>query len=324
MSTPAGSAGIVADYDALLLDLDGVVYVGSHAVAHAVTSLRWARQVGVATAYVTNNASRPPSVVAAHLRSFGLDVPDGDVVTSAQAGAREIAARLTAGSRVLAIGGPGVALALSARGLVPVFAAAAQPDAVLMGYGPDVAWRDLAEAAYAVGRGALFVATNTDTTIPTPEGIAPGNGTLVAAVVAATGREPLVAGKPCAPLITESIERLGAQHPLIVGDRLDTDVEAGHRTGLDTLLVLTGVTDVDVLLAAPPAHRPTFVAADLRGLREPASALRIGGSGGHDGLAPLRAACAESWLAADRGRPVPVDDATREELVRAVRGMLAG
>lgn len=308
----APRAALAEVHDALLLDLDGVVYVGPHAVRHAVASIRAARERGAATAYVTNNASRPPTDVATHLRELGLDVEEHDVVTSAQAGAREVADRVPAGSRVLAIGGPGVARALRERGLEPVTEAAAGPAAVLMGYGPGVAWRDLAEAAYAVEAGALFVATNLDATIPTAQGIAPGNGALVATVVTATGREPLVAGKPCEPLMRESVERVGAQSPLVVGDRLDTDVEAGHRSSLPSLLVLTGVTDVATLLAAPPERRPTYLAADLRGLLQPGAVLALAPTEGHvgdDGLAALRDGCRQAWAARDAGEPDPWTDA---------------
>lgn len=334
MTVPAGPGRAGSDlastlldrHDALLLDLDGVVYVGPQPVAHAVDALLAAVGSGVATAYVTNNAARPPEVVAEHLRSFGLPVDAHDVVTSAQAGAREVAARVPAGSRVLAVGGPGVAAALAARGLVPVARADEGPTAVLMGYGPQVAWTDLAEAAYAVGAGALLVATNTDLTIPTAQGIAPGNGTLVAAVVAATGREPLVAGKPFAPLMDESVERIGARRPLIVGDRLDTDIEAGHRTGIPSLLVLTGVTGVDELLAAPEHRRPTYVAADLRGLADDADALAISGGGtdAGDGLDALREQCRLAWAAADAGASAPVEPELRAALVEDVRRALAG
>ena len=319
-------APLFAGFDALLLDLDGVVYVGDEPVPHAVAVLLAARAAGAVTAYVTNNASRPPGVVAEHLRSFGLDVDAHDVVTSAQAGAREVAARCGAGSRVLAVGGPGVAAAAVARGLVVVSRASDAPDAVLMGFGPDVGWRDLADASYAVSAGALFVATNTDLTIPTAAGIAPGNGTLVAAVVAATGCAPLVAGKPYAPLIEESVERVGAQRPLIVGDRLDTDIEAGRRCGIATLLVMTGVTDVATLLRAAPAQRPTFVAADLRGLMTPAEQVVVtqpGDSAPAGPLAALRRACRASWAAADSGVPYRLAEPDLAVLVDEVQRALA-
>lgn len=312
MTATSGAETLLDRHDALLVDLDGVVYRGSTAVPHAVASLTSAVAAGAVLAFVTNNAARPPAAVAEHLRELGLACEPGDVVTSAQAGAREVAARVAPGSAVLAVGGPGVALALEERGLVPVTSAADGPAAVMMGFGPDVSWRALAEAAYAVGSGAVFVATNTDTSIPTARGIAPGNGTLVGAVQAATDRAPVVAGKPYAPLMRESVERVGARRPLVVGDRLDTDVEAGHVSGIPSLLVLTGVTDVETLLAAPEDRRPTYVAADLRGLLLPAAATQVLPTAAEhpdvDGLAVLRAACRAAWSAADRGAPTPPRD----------------
>jgi ribonucleotide monophosphatase NagD (HAD superfamily) len=220
---------------------------------------------------------------------------------------------------VLAVGGAGVAEALRARGLEPVTRASDGPAAVLMGYGPDVSWRELAQASYAVGSGAVFVATNTDLSIPTAEGIAPGNGTLVGAVAAATGRVPVVAGKPFAPLMLESVERVGARCPLVVGDRLDTDIEAGHVSSIPSLLVLTGVTDVVALLAAEPHRRPTYVAADLRGLLSLPELLALGAvdeaavTGADDGLAALREGCRRAWSAHDSGSadPTTADDVRR-------------
>jgi ribonucleotide monophosphatase NagD (HAD superfamily) len=148
----------------------------------------------------------------------------------------------------------------------PVSSAEDMPAVVVQGYSPDLGWKDLAEATYAVRRGVPWIATNTDTTVPTSRGIAPGNGTLVAAVRAASGVIPQVAGKPELPLHRESILRSGATRPLIVGDRLDTDIEGAVRGHTDSLLVLTGVTTVADLLAAPADRRPSYLADDLRGL----------------------------------------------------------
>ena len=307
--TPPPDGTLLAQHDALLIDLDGVVYVGHHAVPQAVQALRAARDSGVHTAYVTNNASRPPSTVAEHLRSFGLDVDDADVVTSAQAGARLIADRLPAGSAVLVVGGPGVPECVAACGLVPVTSAEPTPAAVLMGYGANVCWSDLAEASYAVQAGALFVATNGDLSFPTPRGLAPGNGTLAGAVAAATGVQPIFAGKPFAPLIEESIRRVNAVAPLMVGDRLDTDIEAADISGIPSLLVFTGVTDVRTLLLAPSYRRPTYVSADLRGLALlPSDLVVTSVSSGPDGLGPLRAATQQAWPRVDQGDPDPLRD----------------
>ena len=199
---------LAAVHDVALLDLDGVVYIGKGAVPHAAAALDSASAVhGMRSVFVTNNAARPPEVVAAHLVELGVRAAPGDVVTSAQAGARMLAERLPAGSRVLGIGGPGVPAALRERGLVPVESVDDEPVAVMQGFGPKVGWKQLAEGSLAIERGLVWVATNVDATIPSPRGRVLGNGSLVAALRHATGAEPLVAGKPLPPLMEESVER---------------------------------------------------------------------------------------------------------------------
>ena len=261
---------LVQGYEGLVCDLDGVVYVGPTAVPHAVEALS---AVDVPVVYATNNASRTPHEVAEHLTRLGIPCRPEQVVTSSEAAAWLLAADLAEGERVLAVGGAGVAAALEQRGFVPVLPKDASdgpvPAAVVQGYGSQVCHADLAEAAYAIEAGARWIATNTDGTLPTERGIAPGNGTLVAAVARATGRDPdAVAGKPGPPLYLLAAERLGvdAARLLGVGDRLDTDVEGGVRAGTDVLLVLTGVDDVDAALDAPEGRRPSMVAPDLRWL----------------------------------------------------------
>jgi glycerol-1-phosphatase len=265
----AADKPLAASYDTALLDLDGVVYRGADGVPHAVSSLMAAADLGMRLAYVTNNASRTPEAVAGHLRELGLAVEATDVVTAAQAVARLIAEQVPRGARVLVVGGEGLRQALLGHGLTLVSSADDDPAAVVQGYLPDTSWADLAEAAYAVERGVPWFAANTDKTMPTARGIAPGNGALVGAVAAATGTWPTVAGKPEPALHRESVLRTGARRPLVVGDRLDTDIEGANRVGVDSLLVLTGVTRLEQLRAAPKEHWPTYVAADLRGLIEP-------------------------------------------------------
>ncbi|MEU6008576.1 HAD-IIA family hydrolase [Streptomyces sp. NPDC047453] len=314
---PEGSAQALSEaYDTALLDLDGVVYAGGHAIAHAVDSLGTARAGGMHLAYVTNNALRTPAAVAAHLTELGIRAEAADVVTSAQAVARLIADQVPSGARVLVIGGEGLRTALRERGLEPVESADDDPAAVVQGYGgPELAWGRFAEACYAIARGVPWFASNTDLTIPGARGIAPGNGAAVEVVRIATGAEPQVAGKPLPPMHRETILRTGAERPLVVGDRLDTDIEGAFNGGVDSLLVLTGVTDGAKLLAAPPRHRPTYVDADLRGLltgqpeitRE-GDGFRCGGwtatadtglelNGEGEALDGLRALCAAAWTA---------------------------
>jgi HAD superfamily hydrolase (TIGR01450 family) len=224
---------------------------------------------GVRVGYLTNNAARPPELVAKHLRDLGLPAEAADVVTSAQAGARLLRERLPSGAAVLAVGGPGVADALAAVGLRVVQSANDDPLAVMQGYGPDVGWRDLAEATYALRRGIPYVATNLDLTVPTERGIAPGNGLLVEAVRRASGVEPVVAGKPERALVEESVERLGAHRPLIVGDRLDTDIAAANRYGCDSLAVLSGVSQPADIATAGPDLRPTYIGRDVSAVMAP-------------------------------------------------------
>ncbi|MGW0702483.1 HAD hydrolase-like protein [Streptomyces sp. NPDC002867] len=268
---PDGSAVALSEaYDTALLDLDGVVYAGGEAIAHAVESLATARAGGMHLAYVTNNALRTPDAVAGHLTELGIPTAAGDVITSAQAVARLISEQVPSGSRVLVVGGEGLRVALRERGLEPVESAEDGPVAVVQGYGgPDLAWGRFAEACYAIARSVPWFASNTDLTIPSARGIAPGNGAAVEVVRIATGAEPQIAGKPLPPMHRETILRTGAERPLVVGDRLDTDIEGAFNGGVDSLLVLTGVTDAAQLLAAVPQHRPTYVDADLRGMLTP-------------------------------------------------------
>lgn len=321
-TTPSGSStALSAAYDTALLDLDGVVYAGGLAIDHAVEALGTARDGGMHLAYVTNNALRTPAAVARHLTELGVPAEPADVITSAQAVARLVADQLPAGARVLVIGGEGLRVALRERGLQPVESADDDPAAVVQGYGgPDLAWGRFAEASYAINRGLPWFASNTDLTIPGARGIAPGNGAAVEVVRIATGAEPKVAGKPLPPMHRETVLRTGAERPLVVGDRLDTDIEGAFNGGVDSLLVLTGVTDAAQLVAAAPEHRPTYIDADLRGLLTGQPEVTPAGEGfgcggwtatardgrlvldgGGDPLDGLRALCAAAWSHAGDG-----------------------
>jgi HAD superfamily hydrolase (TIGR01450 family) len=313
---------LVERYDVALLDLDGVIYVGHDPVPGAADALTRARSRGIRLAFVTNNASRTPVEVASLLGKVGVRAETDEIVTSAQAAARVLAEKLPAGARVLVVGADALRQEVTGRGLAVVASADEEPDAVVQGYAPDTSWRDLAEATVAVRRGAWWVATNIDTTLPSARGALPGNGALVGVVTAATGARPLVTGKPEPALHRESVDRTGARSPLVVGDRLDTDIEGANAAGSASMLVLTGVTGADELLAAEAVHRPTYLAADLTGLvtphpapqREAGGGWRCGGwqvsaaddgavvlSGtGPDRLDALRALCAAAWEA---GRP---------------------
>jgi len=272
-----------ASYDVALLDLDGVVYSGSHAIDGAVDALAAARDAGLRLAFVTNNASRSASAIAEHLTRLGIPVTAADVVTSAQAAATLIASRFPPGSPVLVAGSNALRLAVRKRGLRPVSLAADHPVAVVQGYAPDMNYGLLAEAGVAVRDGAFYVATNSDSTLPTPRGLQPGNGSLLQVIITATGTLPVVAGKPETPLHAEAVARTGARHPLVIGDRLDTDIEGAVRGGADSMLVMTGVTSARDAALAAPGRRPTYIAADLGGLLEPQPAIGPHGSDGQAG-----------------------------------------
>jgi HAD superfamily hydrolase (TIGR01450 family) len=340
-------------YDVALLDLDGVVYLGEQPVTGAPQALDSVRQAGMRLAFVTNNASRTPDQVAELLQRVGVPADADEVVTSAQAAAHYLADRLPAGSPVLVLGTTGLIDALTERGLKPVFSAEHDPAAVVQGFFPGLDWAALAEGAVAIGRGVPWLATNLDSTVPSPRGPLPGNGSLVAALRHATGRSPEATGKPDPAMHAESVERSKARCPIVVGDRLDTDIEGARRADCDSLLVFTGVTDAAKLLAAPALHRPDYLGQDVSALlhSHPAVAesehlVSCGSAGvefrgaelvltsddpeggGGDGLDGLRALAVASWRLLDAGataRPVrAADDASARLIQRLGLGHAAG
>jgi HAD superfamily hydrolase (TIGR01450 family) len=256
--------------DAVLADLDGVVYQGPNAIPHAVDALSRVVADGLRTGYITNNASRTDAQVAEHLTSFGLSVAPEDVVTSPQAAMRILTTLVEPGATILVVGGIGLVTEVEKAGLVVTRSAADKPAAVVQGFAPEVGWTQLAEASFALHDPAVYwVATNTDWTIPVAGGIAPGNGTLVSAVHTAVGRLPVVAGKPEKAIFDEAMARFGASNPAFIGDRLDTDTMGAKRAGIRAIHVLTGIDRAKQLLAAPANSRPDFILEDLRQLFEP-------------------------------------------------------
>jgi glycerol-1-phosphatase len=322
-----GCSGAPADrFDLALVDLDGVAYRGHEPIDGAADGLTAARDRGMRLVFVTNNASREPESVADQLTDLGIPAHASEVMTAAQAAAQLLRTRLPRGAKVLVVGGAGLVTAVRAAGYVVVDSADDEPDAVAQGFAPEVGWAQLAEAAYAIERGAWHVASNLDLSLPTARGFAPGNGSLVGAVRAATGVTPDSAGKPAPTMYHMAVERAGARETLVIGDRLDTDLAGARAGGLVGLHVLTGVsTPRDDVLAAP-GERPHLIAADLRGLLvehpEPvagedgwwtcrdASArvadgrLELGRGAGDDvegRVDVLRAACAAAWAHVDGG-----------------------
>lgn len=257
---------LATQYDVALLDLDGVVYLGNQAIPGVADALSAVRAEGMRLAFVTNNAARPPEAVAAHLCELGIAAQPTEVTTSAQAAARYLADALPAGARVLVVGTTGLIQALRDRGLEPVDRDDDTVSAVVQGFSPDLTWKQLAQGCLAINRGARWVATNLDPTVPSPQGRLPGNGSMVAALRHATGAEPVSTGKPDPTMHRESVERSDARNPIVVGDRLDTDIEGANAAGCASLLVFTGVTSAPELLAAPAPLRPNYLAHDVGGL----------------------------------------------------------
>ena len=214
-----------------------------------------------------------------------------------------------AGAKVLLLGGEGLRVALLEAGLEPVD----DPDgavAVVSGYGPDVRWRDIMRVSTLVRDGLPYVASNTDMTIPTPYGLAPGHGVLVRTISGFAGVEPVVAGKPEKPLMEETVRRVGGDRPIMVGDRLDTDIEGAHAIDVPSLLVLTGVSWLEDLVAATPELRPTYISPTLEGLFEPHPVPREVAGGGAE---------LNGWSAAvDDGRLAVSGDGTDADWWRVV------
>lgn len=288
-------------YDAALLDLDGTVYLGGTVIDHVPEVLTAAKAAGMATIFVTNNASRPPAEVAEALGQMGIQAQPDDVLTSPQVAADLLSKAHSKGSPVLVVGAPYLHDAVAAVGLSPVRLATDKPVAVVQGHSPDTGWQQLAEACIALRTGADWVACNTDATLPTARGLLPGNGAMVAALVTATGLQPRVAGKPARPLLDSAIARSGAKRPLVVGDRLDTDIEAAAAAGLPSLMPLTGVSTAADLLVAPARRRPNYVCLDLRGLTNPDLVVALPDPDGRTHRTAEAAGAQTEWIVSREG-----------------------
>jgi hypothetical protein len=240
---------------------------------------------------------------------------------------------------VLVVGTEALAAEVGAVGFRPVRRWHEQPVAVVKGHCVDTGWADLAEAALAIRAGALWMATNVDPTLPSERGLLPGNGAMVAALRVATDADPRIAGKPSPALVTDALARGDFQAPLVIGDRLDTDIAGANAAGLPSLLVLTGASSARDTIAAVPEQRPAYIAADLRSLHDDAEVLAVAaqpdwrvhisgatatvasarpGTGG-DGLSIVRTLARAVWDADFDNRSFsvePGDETAREALQR--------
>jgi glycerol-1-phosphatase len=266
----AEGRALAAGFRGVVFDLDGVLYLGEEPIAAAPAALDQVRGLGIRVAFVTNNSYRPPDLVAEKLNRLGVKAAEGEVLTSAQAAVRLLggADGLT-GVKVLVVGGPGLRQALEEAGARIVEGAAwREAEVVAVGFDPELTYAKVRDATLAIRAGARFVGSNPDATLPTPEGFWPGAGATLALLQASTGVRPEVAGKPERALLETAAAAIGPGPYLIVGDRVDTDLDGAHRLGWSTALVLSGVTRLGDLpdLAAAPDHLLT----DVGGLLEPA------------------------------------------------------
>jgi glycerol 3-phosphatase-2 len=326
---------LAQEHDCLLLDLDGTVFRGHEPTPGAVETLGAVR---ARTLFVTNNASRGPAEVAEHLCAMGFAAKPDDIVTSAQTAARLLHEQLKPGAVVLVVGTDSLAAEVRRVGLKPVRQWSDGPVAVVQGHSPQTGWPDLAEAALAIRAGALWIAANVDKTLPSERGLLPGNGAMVAALRAATDSEPQVAGKPEPTLLTDALGRGKFRTPIVVGDRLDTDIAGANAAGLPSLLVLSGVSTAAETVRAVVGQRPNYIAEDLRSLYAPTDTLRIAphpawyvdvgpsavtvqstGRDPGDPLSVVRATASAIWNANLNGRPVTLmagDDTARQAMQR--------
>lgn len=268
---------VLTQHDGLLLDLDGTVWEGGTPIPHAVDVIN---SCGLPTIYVTNNASRAPESVLGMLEGIGIEVGKSKVLTSAQAAITLAKQEVKEGSKVLVVGSDSFRDLARNAGFEVVESAEEKPTAVLQGMSKDIGWKQLSEAAYAINNGARYFASNLDASLPTERGFAVGNGSLVAAVVNATGVQPASAGKPEPDMFTQAAGLLNAEKPLAVGDRLDTDIAGANAAAMDTFHVLTGVSGELELIQAPKEYRPDFIGSGLHELALPVSQAKPGAQGG--------------------------------------------
>ncbi|MDO5028963.1 MAG: HAD-IIA family hydrolase [Corynebacterium sp.] len=270
-------ASVAQAYDAALLDLDGTIYEGGAAIPNALEGLT---EAGLPMVFITNNASRAPQTVADQLNSLGYDVKAEDVMTSAQAAIEMAADIIEPGSNVYVLGAEAFKDLAREAGYTVVDSADDEPAAVFHGLNREMTWKQMSEAALSISRGARYLASNLDTTLPSERGFQVGNGAIAAAITTTTGVEPLSAGKPKPPMFIKAAERIGSNKPLAIGDRLDTDIAGGNAAEIDTFMVVTGVsTHMDVVTAAPE-FRPSLIGADMRALNREIDAARPGPQAG--------------------------------------------
>lgn len=251
--------------NAVLFDLDGVIFVGSTPLPGAQEVFDWLEQRERPYCLVTNNSTLTPRLYQEKLAAMGIRIPERAVYTSGLATAQYLKKEYPQGAPAYWIGEVGVTEALTAAGF---WFDDRHPELVCVGYDRQLTYDKLRIACLAIRAGARFIGTNPDRTLPTEAGLVPGNGAALAALQTATDVTPTVIGKPAPTMIDLAIERIGAakESTVIIGDRLDTDVEAGASAGIGTVLVLTGVHQLADVPSAPV--EPVYAVDDLIQFRE--------------------------------------------------------
>lgn len=249
----------------LIIDMDGVLYRESDAIPGLVDFFSFLRRRDTRFVLATNNSTRTPAQYVEKMAGMGVQITSADLITSAQATAAYLREISPPGTPVYAVGQVGLTTALQEAGFVQDNRRA---EFVVAGLDVHVTYEKLKTATLLIRRGARFIGTNPDVTLPTAEGLAPGAGAILAAIQAATGVAPTVIGKPEPTMFQQAMARLGAAptDTAALGDRLETDILAAQRTGILSLLVLSGVTDRALL--AESEVRPDLVFEDIADLRE--------------------------------------------------------
>jgi 4-nitrophenyl phosphatase len=264
----------------VIFDLDGVIYRGRQPVPGAVALVTALRERGVMIRFATNNSMATRAMYVPRLVEMGVPAEIDEIVTSTSATIDHLKAHLPQVRTVLTVGAPGMLEELQAAGFAATASADAVDadydggplsssyDAVVAGLDPSFDFRRMAAATTAIRSGARFIATNADLRYPTPSGFLPGAGSMVAALRAASGQEPLVIGKPEPGIFTAILERAGvdASEAVAIGDNPDADVVAAHRAGIGSILVLTGVADAALAATLTGERRPDHVADDPTGV----------------------------------------------------------
>jgi HAD superfamily hydrolase (TIGR01450 family) len=264
------SVALADDFDGLLIDLDGVVWIGREPVPGAAETLRALLAAGKRIVFVTNNPGKPPASYAKRLRSMGVEVGPEQIVTAGMVAARLAGEAAGAGGGAFVIGAEPLQAMVAATGTrLLAGEEGREADVVVVSGHPGFDYEELLTAKLALDRGAALIATSHDPTMPMPGGEWPGTGSILAAVETASGRTAEIAGKPERHLFEIALEALNRDSSrdlrvAMIGDRVSSDVEGGRRAGLATILVLSGTTSREQAAAAEP--RPDHVVDDLAGL----------------------------------------------------------